>query len=137
MARGEGGNRNGLIVAGILVVALLIIIAQNNGDTRLNLVFFHVTWPLWVLLGGVGLIALVGFAKVPWDGLVHAWIQDVMVARPAPGVGRAVVAACRDAAREAGCEYLHVDFDDGLREFYYDACGFTPTSAGLIGRATG
>jgi len=59
MARGAGGNRNGLIVAGILVVVLLVIIAQNNGDTRLNLLFFHVTWPLWVLLGGVGLIAFV------------------------------------------------------------------------------
>jgi hypothetical protein len=35
-------------------------------------------------------------------------------------------------ARAAGCEYLHVDFEDHLRPFYYDACGFTPTNAGLI-----
>jgi len=83
--------------------------------------------------------ALVGFANVPWDGLVHAWIQDVMVARSARhrGIGRALVAACRDAARVVGCEYLHVDFDDGLRDFYYRACGFTPTNAGLIELATG
>jgi hypothetical protein len=38
----------------------------------------------------------------------------------------------RDGARTAGCEWLHVDFDDDLRPFYFDACGFTPTNAGLI-----
>ena len=32
----------------------------------------------------------------------------------------------------AGCEWLHVDFDDHLRSFYFDACGFEPTNAGLI-----
>jgi hypothetical protein len=30
---------------------------------------------------------------------------------------------------------LHVDFDDHLRTFYYDACGFTPTNAGPIALA--
>jgi GNAT superfamily N-acetyltransferase len=77
---------------------------------------------------------LVGFANLLWDGLVHAWIQDVMVARSARhrGVGVAMVRACRDAAREAGCEFLHVDFDDDLRDFYLGACGFQPTNAGLI-----
>ena len=75
---------------------------------------------------------LVGFANL--DGLVHAWIQDVMVARSARhrGVGVAMVRACRDVAREAGCEFLHVDFDDDLRDFYLGACGFQPTNAGLI-----
>jgi hypothetical protein len=29
-------------------------------------------------------------------------------------------------------EWLHVDFEDHLRGFYFDACGFTPTNAGLI-----
>ncbi|MDP9242624.1 MAG: hypothetical protein M3O84_05550 [Actinomycetota bacterium] len=33
---------------------------------------------------------------------------------------------------DAGCEWLHVDFDDHLRSFHFDACGFTPTNAGLI-----
>jgi hypothetical protein len=34
----------------------------------------------------------------------------------------------------AGCEWLHVDFDDATRlaGFYFDACGFRPTTAGLI-----
>jgi hypothetical protein len=43
-----------------------------------------------------------------------------------------VVATAAQGAREAGCEWLHVDFDDDLRPFYYDACGFTPTNAGLL-----
>jgi GNAT superfamily N-acetyltransferase len=78
--------------------------------------------------------ALVGFVNVLWDGLVHAWIQDTMVAVSAPrrGVGTTVVEAARRAAREAGCEWLHVDFDDHMRGFYLDSCGFRPTNAGLI-----
>ena len=77
---------------------------------------------------------LVGFVNVPWDGLVHAWSQDTMVARPARrrGVGKELIAVAANGARQAGCEWLHVDFDDELREFYFDACGFTPTNAGLI-----
>jgi GNAT superfamily N-acetyltransferase len=78
--------------------------------------------------------ALVGFVNVLWDGLVHAWLQDTMVAASAgrQGIGTQVVATARDAARAAGCEYLHVDFDDDLKGFYYDACGFTPANGGLI-----
>jgi tetratricopeptide (TPR) repeat protein len=38
----------------------------------------------------------------------------------------------RDGARDAGCEWLHADFDPHLRPFYFDACGFAPTDAGLI-----
>ena len=77
---------------------------------------------------------LVGFVNVPWDGLVHAWIQDTMVARSARhrGVGKELIAVAARGAREAGCEWLHVDFDDDLKEFYFDACGFTPTNAGLM-----
>ena len=77
---------------------------------------------------------LVGFVNVPWDGLVHAWLQDTMVAESARhrGVGKELIAVAARGAREAGCEWLHVDFDDGLKEFYFDACGFTPTNAGLI-----
>ena len=77
---------------------------------------------------------LVGFVNVIWDGLVHAWIQDVMVAGSHRGEGIAtkLVAICRDHAADAGCEWLHVDFEDELKPFYFDACGFTPTNAGLI-----
>ncbi len=76
----------------------------------------------------------VAFANVLWDGLVHAWLQDVMVADHARrrGLGVELVRRAREAASDAGCEYLHVDFEDDLRPFYFDACGFTPTNAGLI-----
>jgi GNAT superfamily N-acetyltransferase len=78
--------------------------------------------------------ALVGFVNVLWDGSVHAWIQDVMVAPDAVrrGIGTRLVGLARDGAQAAGCEWLHVDFDEQLRSFYIDACGFTPTAAGLI-----
>jgi GNAT superfamily N-acetyltransferase len=77
---------------------------------------------------------LAGFVNIVWDGLVHAWIQDVMVAAQVgrQGVGTQLVARAADGARAAGCEWLHVDFDDDLRDFYFGACGFTPTNAGLI-----
>jgi GNAT superfamily N-acetyltransferase len=77
---------------------------------------------------------VVGFINVPWDGLVHAWIQDTMVAKSArhEGIGAELVAVAVKEARAAGCEWLHVDFDDHLRAFYFEACGFTPTNAGLI-----
>ena len=77
---------------------------------------------------------LVGFANVLWDGLVHAWLQDTMVARQARhlGIGKRVVEIAVEEARKAGCEWMHVDFDDDLRPFYFDACGFKPTNAGLI-----
>jgi GNAT superfamily N-acetyltransferase len=79
-------------------------------------------------------VRLVGFANVPWDGLVHAWLQDVMVAADARhrGVGRQVVATAQEGARAAGCEWLHVDFDDELAPFYLHACGFRPATAGLM-----
>jgi GNAT superfamily N-acetyltransferase len=77
---------------------------------------------------------LVGFVNLPWDGLAHAWLQDVMVAlrRRRRGLGKALVAAAVRGAREAGCEWLHVDFDEDLRDFYVVGCGFSPTGAGLI-----
>ena len=86
----------------------------------------------WVVARDDGV--LVGFVNVPWDGLVHAWLQDTMVASAARhrGIATRLVHAARDAARAAGCEWLHVDFDDDLRAFYIDACGFVPAAAGLI-----
>jgi GNAT superfamily N-acetyltransferase len=78
--------------------------------------------------------ALVGFVNVLWDGLVHAWLQDTMVAASArgSGVGTALVDRAREGAKAAGCGYLHVDFTEDLGAFYFGACGFQPTSAGLI-----
>lgn len=77
---------------------------------------------------------LVGFANVLWDGLVHAWIQDVMVAAGArrQRIGVRLVHAARDGAARAGCEFLHVDFDERLRRFYIEECGFKAVGAGLM-----
>jgi GNAT superfamily N-acetyltransferase len=77
---------------------------------------------------------LVGFVNVAWDGLVHAWLQDTMVSARARGrgIGTELVSCARRAAKAAGCEYLHVDFDDRLGAFYYGACGFRPTNGGLL-----
>jgi GNAT superfamily N-acetyltransferase len=90
----------------------------------------------WVVARDEGTVVgtVVGFVNVPWDGLVHAWIQDTMVAQRArhQGIGKRVVEIAVEEARHAGCEWMHVDFEDHLRPFYFDACGFTPTNAGLI-----
>jgi GNAT superfamily N-acetyltransferase len=77
---------------------------------------------------------LVGFVNVPWDGGVHAFIIDTMVAASAQrrGVGTRLIEVAAENARAAGCEWLHVDFEDELRPFYFASCGFTPTNAGLI-----
>lgn len=77
---------------------------------------------------------LVGFVNVLTDGGVHAWLQDVIVAPEAQrgGVGANMVALVRERTTVAGCEWLHVDFDDEHTDFYIDACGFTPAPAGLI-----
>jgi GNAT superfamily N-acetyltransferase len=77
---------------------------------------------------------LVGFVNVAWDGCAHAWIQDVMVAHGdrREGIGTEMIAKVREEGRKAGCEWLHVDFEEGLGEFYFQSCGFTPTTAGLI-----
>lgn len=77
---------------------------------------------------------LVGFVNVAWDGGVHAFVLDTVVAsdRRRAGVGAGLVAEAAQRSRAAGCEWLHVDFEEELRSFYVTACGFTPTAAGLI-----
>jgi predicted N-acetyltransferase YhbS len=66
---------------------------------------------------------------------VHAFLLDTMVRAELrrQGIGRRLVQVAVHASREAGCEWLHVDFEsDELRSFYFDGCGFQPTVAGLI-----
>jgi len=90
-------------------------------------------WSLgWVTARDGG--ELVGFVNVPWDGGSHAFVMDTLVTGPARrrGIGRELVAVCEREARSAGCDWLHVDFEPHLREFYFEACGFTATDAGLI-----
>lgn len=77
---------------------------------------------------------LVGFVNLAWDGGDHAFALDTIVAGDfrRSGVGRRLVAMATEAARDAGCEWLHVDFDEGLEAFYFEACGFESSPAGLI-----
>jgi ribosomal protein S18 acetylase RimI-like enzyme len=77
---------------------------------------------------------LVGFVNVAWDGGSHAFVIDALVLAAARrrGIGVELVKAAEREARAAGCEWLHVDFEDHLRAFYLDACGFVATNAGLI-----
>ncbi|MEN6368788.1 MAG: GNAT family N-acetyltransferase [Thermotogota bacterium] len=77
---------------------------------------------------------LVGFVNVVWDGGVHAFILDTMVKKEKKrqGLGTRLVKEATQHARAAGCEWLHVDFEDELHSFYCSACGFESTSAGLI-----
>lgn len=77
---------------------------------------------------------LIGFVYVPWDGGQHAFILDPVVLKryERQGVGTALLALAARHARDAGCRWLHVDFEESLRHFYFDACGFRRTHAGLI-----
>lgn len=68
------------------------------------------------------------------DGGTHAFILDTMVAQDLrkAGVGTKLVATAARGAHSAKCDWLHVDFEEHLRPFYFGACGFKPTDAGLI-----
>lgn len=86
----------------------------------------------WVIARDAG--ELVGFVNMAWDGAIHAFILDTIVGtrRRRQGVGTRLIAVAAAEARLAGCEWLHVDFDEELRPFYLDACGFKITPAGLM-----
>lgn len=78
---------------------------------------------------------LVGFVNVAWDGGDHAFLIDTKTRREFQrrGIGTAVVKLAAQRAKSAGCEWLHVDFGDELRAFYFAACGFDrPQAAGII-----
>jgi GNAT superfamily N-acetyltransferase len=77
---------------------------------------------------------LVGFVNVAWDGGVHAFVIDTLVEqrRRRSGIGRGLLHVVVQECRAAGCEWLHVDFEEDRRGFYLESCGFTSTPAGLI-----
>jgi ribosomal protein S18 acetylase RimI-like enzyme len=87
----------------------------------------------WVT-GRTGSGLLAGFTNVAWDGCDHAFLLDPKV-RPEfqhCGIGTELVRLAAAGSRAAGCEWLHVDFEPALAPFYFEACGFRPTDAGLI-----
>lgn len=77
---------------------------------------------------------LVGFVNVAWDGGDHAFLIDTKTrgSHQRQGIGRELVKVAVVNAAAAGCEWLFVDFAAELAPFYFDACGFTHTEAGLI-----
>ena len=77
---------------------------------------------------------LIGFVHACWDGGSHAFVLDTVVDtnHRRQGVGQALIQALVDQAVAAGCEWLHVDYEPHLSNFYEQACGFQRTSAGLV-----
>jgi ribosomal protein S18 acetylase RimI-like enzyme len=77
---------------------------------------------------------LVGFVNVAWDGGDHAFLLDAKTRGDwqRRGIGTEVVRHAVRHAKAAGCEWLHVDFESELVDFYLEACGFRDTDAGLI-----
>ena len=77
---------------------------------------------------------LVGFVQVCWDGGAHAFLLDTMVvvAERRRRHAASMVKLAADKAKDAGCEWLHVDFEPHLRDFYIGVSGFRLTDAGLI-----
>lgn len=76
---------------------------------------------------------LIGFVNVAWDGGAHAFLLDPTV-HPGfqrRGIGSALVKQAAALAANRGAEWLHVDYEARLDEFY-ERCGFQPTCAGLI-----
>lgn len=75
---------------------------------------------------------LCGFVHACWDGGSHAFLLDTVVlpGYQRRGIGRELVRRLRLQLREAGCEWLHVDYEPRF-EAFYRSCGFASTRAGL------
>jgi len=78
--------------------------------------------------------ALIGFVNVAWDGGDHAFLLDTKAAgrHQRQGIAAGLAGRAATHAKAAGCEWLHIDFQEHLAPFSYCACGFQPTPAGLI-----
>ena len=76
---------------------------------------------------------LVGFVNLAWDGGVHAFLLDTTVHPDFQrrGIGTQLVRRAVGLAEAEGIEWVHVDFEPHLRDFY-TGCGFSPTEAGLV-----
>jgi GNAT superfamily N-acetyltransferase len=76
---------------------------------------------------------IVGYVNMAWDGGIHGFLLDTTVHADyqRQGIGVRLVQAAVDAARARGIEWVHVDYESHLDEFYRQ-CGFRPTEAGLI-----
>jgi ribosomal protein S18 acetylase RimI-like enzyme len=84
-------------------------------------------------LGAYDGAVLVGFVNVAWDGGKHAFILDTCVdpRYRRQGIGVRLVQQAAEVARARGAEWLHVDYEPHLEDFYRRS-GFGPTRAGLM-----
>jgi len=84
-----------------------------------------------VLLAGVGPdgISLIRFRTSVWTGGPEAHLQELYVVPPlrGRGIGRALLEATMDAAREAGASGidLNTGTTDTVARALYESCGFT------------
>jgi len=92
-----------------------------------------------VLLGGAAPdgIALFRFRLSIWSGALDAYIEELYVAPPlrGRGLGRALLEATMDAAREAGATRIELgtgETDTAARALY-ESCGFTNLEGGADG----
>ena len=76
---------------------------------------------------------LVGFVRLAWDGLLHAFLLDPTVHPDfrRRGIGRELVRLAVSGARYRQVQWVHVDYEPHLRRFY-EQCGFRSTEAGLV-----
>ena len=72
--------------------------------------------------------------NVAWDGGDHAFLIDMKVHpnHRRHGIGTELVRIAALHAKAAGCEWMEVDFEEHLVPFYFGACGFSATRAGLL-----
>ncbi|AYJ51517.1 GNAT family N-acetyltransferase [Rhodococcus sp. P1Y] len=77
---------------------------------------------------------LCGFVHAVWDGGAHAFLLDTAVAPrfQHQGVGTSLVSRIVSDLQTTDVEWLHVDYEAHLADFYSVACGFGPTTAGLL-----
>jgi GNAT superfamily N-acetyltransferase len=77
--------------------------------------------------------AVVGFVNVAWDGGLHGFVLDTTVHpdHQRSGLGSALLREAAAAAREAGLEWLHVDYEPALEGFYKKS-GFSESKAALM-----
>lgn len=75
---------------------------------------------------------LIGFVHACWDGGKHAFLLDttVLPELQRQGIGAELVRRLIRQATDAGCEWMHVDYEPRY-ETFYRASGFEPTLAGL------
>ncbi|MBA2273865.1 MAG: GNAT family N-acetyltransferase [Actinobacteria bacterium] len=76
---------------------------------------------------------LVGFVNLLWDGGAHVFLVDTTVHPDVQrrGIGQTLVKTAISIANQSGAEWVHVDYERYLGDFY-TGCGFHSTPAGLI-----